>query len=118
MVTDVGLAPDLHYVKGQPLLRQPKHRATASLGYQTARWGIGADVLYQGRRWGLDWSQFPARRVELPSYVRVDLRARWTLWRQVALVGRVENVFNTHYEEVYGYTGQKRAVYTGLDMTW
>jgi vitamin B12 transporter len=116
--TDVGLAPDLNFVEGQPLLRRPKHRATASLGYQTPRWGIGADVLYQGRRWDLDWSQFPARRVELPSYVRVDLRARWTLWRQVALVGRVENVFNTHYEEVYGYTGQKRAVYAGLDMTW
>jgi len=116
--TDVGLASDLNFVEGQPLLRRPKHRATASLGYQTPRWGIGADVLYQGRRWDLDWSQFPARRVELPSYVRVDLRARWTLWRQVALVGRVENVFNTHYEEVYGYTGQKRAVYAGLDMTW
>lgn len=116
--TDVGLAPDLSFVEGQPLLRRPKHRATISLGYQTARLGVWTDVLYQGRRWDLDWSQFPARRVEMDSYVRVDLRARWNFWRQVALVGRVVNLLDTHYEEVYGYTGQKRAVYAGLDMTW
>ncbi|MCS7312032.1 MAG: TonB-dependent receptor [Acidobacteria bacterium] len=116
--TDVGPAPDLSFVEGQPLLRRPKHRATASLGYQTARLSGWVDVLYQGRRWDLDWSRSPAQRVEMDSYIRVDLRARWNFWRQVALIGRVENLLNTDYEEVYGYTGQKRAVYAGLDMTW
>ncbi len=36
----------------------------------------------------------------------------------MALVGRVENLLNKHYEEVYGYTGQKRAFTVGLDVAW
>ncbi len=116
-VTDTGDAvPTPEIAVGQPLLRRPKHRATWTIGYQGTRWSVWADVLYQGRRWDLDFSRFPARRVAMDAYVRMDVRARWQFTDRWAVFARVDNVWNTRYEEVFGYTGLKRGIYLGMQV--
>lgn len=119
--TDAGMVvfPGDAFLEGEPLLRRPKHRAVLSAGYEGKNYSAWIDVLYQGSRWDLDFSKgFIPQRVQLEDYTRLDIRARAHLWREVYLTGRVENLLNTKYQEVFGYRGGKLGVYLGFDMTF
>ena len=119
--TDAGqvVFPGDAYLEGAPLLRRPKHRAVISLGYETERFSLECDILYQGSRWDLDFSQgFVPTRVKLDPYTRIDLRARARIWKHVSVTARIENLLNTDYQEIFGYRGGKFGAFGGLDVTF
>ena len=39
----------------------------------------------------------------LGEWTRVDINARYTLSSAVEVFGRIENLFDTHYQQVLGY---------------
>lgn len=118
---DAGLvqSPGDAFVEGEPLLRRPKHRMTVSAGYVTNRLSVFLNILYQGSRWDLDFSQgFVPVRVKLDDYIRVDAKARYQLTRMFGLIVRIENLFDTDYQEVFGFRGNGFGLYGGLDINF
>ena len=110
--------------QGGPLLRRPKHSASAGLRYDlpsglavTARAtyvGSRADHLFHGA------PTFDTEAVTLDPYTKLDLslalplRALWTGFAPVALTLRADNVTGTHYQSVAGYATPGRMILAGL----
>ena len=121
-VTDPGFdtGPDAAFAPGKRLLRRPTHAANLSLGLRSAgRGSVSLGVKFVGRRDDLDFSTFPAPRVRLPAYTRVDLAGEYPLFRGRGLLagltvnGRVENLFDRRYEEVKNFPARGRTVFFG-----
>jgi vitamin B12 transporter len=54
--------------------------------------------------------------VNLKAFTLVDLGATWSLDPKVELYGRIENLFNDTYQEVFSYATPGRAVYGGIRL--
>ncbi len=109
------------FLTGQPLLRRPWHSATVGLSFRLgARGSMSLTLLYTGRRPDVDYRTF--RRDTLPAYTRVDLAARLDLVRPqraapgLAVVGRVENLFDSSYQEVTNFPARPRIVFLGGEL--
>jgi len=109
------------FLTGQPLLRRPWHSATVGLSSRLgARGSMSLTLLYTGRRPDVDYRTF--RRDTLPAYTRVDLAARLDLVRPqraapgLAVVGRVENLFDSSYQEVTNFPARRRNVFLGGEL--
>jgi vitamin B12 transporter len=61
-----------------------------------------------------DFSAFPARTVTLKAFTLVNLAGAWKLTEQVETFGRIENLADRAYREVYGFNAAGRAAYAGL----
>src|SRR5206468_3897717 len=109
------------FLTGQPLLRRPWHSATLSLSYRLGRRGsMSLTALYTGRRPDVDYRTL--RRDTLPSYTRVDLAGQLDLVRPqagapgLAVVGKVENLFDAPYEEVTNFPARRRNLFLGGEL--
>lgn len=110
--------------QGGPLLRRPKHSASAGLRYDvpsglalTARAtyvGARSDHLFHGA------PTFDTEAVTLDPYTKLDLslalplRTLWAGFAPVALTLRADNVTGTHYQSVAGYATPGRMILAGL----
>jgi vitamin B12 transporter len=101
-------------VAGQDLLRRPRHRAFVSATVRPlSRLSVSPRLVFVGTRPDVDGVTFgPAR---LPSYLRLDLFARYELAR-VAPYARLENAADRRYEEVDGYPAPRRRWAAGLEV--
>jgi outer membrane cobalamin receptor len=67
----------------------------------------------------MDFNQFPAARVTLPSYVKLDLAGSYSLIRTgskksgLDITVRVDNALDRKYEDVFGYPAPKRTWLVG-----
>ncbi len=109
------------FLTGQPLLRRPWHSATVALSYRLGRRGsMTLTALYTGRRPDVDYRTF--RRDNLPSYTRVDLAGQLDLLRPqggapgLAVVGKVENLFDAPYQEVTNFPARRRNLFLGGEL--
>ncbi|HET7565695.1 MAG TPA: TonB-dependent receptor, partial [Gemmatimonadaceae bacterium] len=112
---------DALFVQGNRLLRRPTHLASLRVDYRAPRRAtLGATVSYVGRRDDRDFSTFPATPVELTAYTKVDLSAELPLMTRRAatpaltLTARIDNVFDTQYQGVYGFRVPGRVVLVGV----
>ncbi len=124
-VTDAGFATGAgaSFVAGEPLLRRPTHTASLLARYNFRdRARLGVTVHRIGERDDRDFSTFPATPLVLPAYTRVDLSLGVTLFAQegrrpgLDLRGRVENLFDADYQEVFGFPARKRVVSIGARL--
>jgi vitamin B12 transporter len=113
------------FAVGQPLLRRPAQAARLDAGYRWAgRWGgtLSAAVTYVGSREDQDFSTFPAPRVTLPAYARVDATAVIDVVHArgvtpgVSASTRIENLFDLSYEEVKNFPARRRTVFVGAKL--
>jgi len=93
---------------GLALLRRPEEKASASLDrrFDGGHW-LGAELVYVGDR-------VDVGRVDLPSYVLVNLRGGWRLSETLRLEGRLENAGDRVYEPAFGFNAARRALYVAL----
>lgn len=125
-VDDAGFSTDPNdvFVRGQSLIRRPKHSARFDARAQVSRLSLGAGLNYVGRRDDVDFRVFPQVRTTLDSYVTVDADAALDLVRRgpgrpgFAATFRAENLFDQNYETVVGFAGRGRAVFAGGRVTW
>jgi vitamin B12 transporter len=103
-------------------VRRPRHSGSVDVDYGfldgRARIALVAD--YGGTRTDTffpPWPQ-PPETVTLSSHWVVDFAARVQLTPRLALFGRVSNLLDTHYEQVFGYRTQGRATYVGVRATF
>jgi vitamin B12 transporter len=108
---------------GDPLLRRPKHSGTGSLTWNKPRTGsfslIGS---YVGDRPDLDFNQFPAARVTLPAYYKIDVAGHRAILRSgsgrsaVSITARVDNVLDRRYEDVLNFPAPRRTWMLGARL--
>jgi len=105
---------------GAQVIRVPKDRASVTATYAfSPRTDISATVLYTGAfddRY-FDSTMFTAVNARVDSSVVVNLAGRLGLTERVSLFGRIDNLFDEDYEQVYGYGTAGLSGYAGLNMT-
>lgn len=111
-------------VTRQPLLRRPKHLASATAIYQFAgRYSLAATALFVGDRPDVQ-PQFPFGTVTNPGYAKVDLAASavlaegWGPLRSLRLTAKVENLLDKQYEDVLGFPAFGLTYLVGLEATF
>lgn len=103
------------FTVGQPLLNRPRHQWTidASLAQSRAtgwiRGGGRGRVLSVEPSYGTFGGLF-----EAAGYSVWDAGGTWRLSRRLDVFARIENLFDRHYEEVFGYPALGRGAVAGL----
>ena len=99
---------------GGDLLRRPRHRAFVGAAWHpVAALTVSPRATFVGKR--LDADPVTRRNEELPSYVRLDVYARWD-FGHFAPYARLENATDRRYEEVDGYPAPGRRWAAGLEV--
>ena len=88
-------------MKGQPLLRRPKHSATALINYMGSRWGADLSGSFVGRRADSDFLGFGITHA--PGYMLVNAGAWYQVRPRITAYVNGENLTNRFYNEVVGY---------------
>ncbi len=106
---------------GEQLLRRPKNKYSADLTYQFLQRGkINLNLLYVGERDDVFFNNvtFAGGRTELASYTLINLSASYKITENLRLFGRVDNLFDEKYEEVWGYGTAGINGYLGGEYTF
>lgn len=102
---------------GSSEIRRPKHAASLNVNYMFAdgRGNVGAGLIYNGKMEDTIYNGLNPR-VTLDDYLLVNVAASYKLDDRITMFGRLENMLDTDYEEVYGYTSAPAAAYAGLKV--
>lgn len=102
---------------GKELLRRPKDMANLSLDWKTSQQlSLGLGAHYVGTR--LDYKDFAHPRYQLDPYTVLTTRATWHFNPNWRLEGRIENLLDEDYENVYGFGTSGRAYYVALAIDY
>ena len=99
---------------GAPLLRRPKHAASATVNYTARRWGGNLSAAGIGRRTDSDFFGLTPHVDHAAGYVRADASGWYELQRHVTAYLAIENLLNKRYEEAAGYPALKANFRAGL----
>ena len=97
--------------EGEPLVRRPEHKFHTFGSYSPGGFSGRLDVYYIGTRHDRFFPGYPEppQDVENPAYIKVNVVLAYKLIeserRTLEVFGRVENLFDEDYEEVYGLEG-------------
>ncbi len=84
----------------------PSHKGSVLVGYASARgWTCSAQVLYVGKRYSMGH--------RLQPYVLLGTQADYELAKNLRIFGRIDNLLDRRFSQVYGYRGKGRAFYVG-----
>lgn len=104
---------------GSVEIRRPEHELLLSATLQAfnGRGSVTADLRHVAGNWD---SQFfgSYATAQLPDYTTVDLSAQYELTNNVVLTGRVTNLFDEDYADVWGYAKRGRAAYIGVKASF
>ncbi|WP_196223307.1 TonB-dependent siderophore receptor [Roseibium sp. RKSG952] len=105
---------------GSEEIRRPPHSGSLTLtyGFHDNRGTLFMDAVYNGRMRDEDFATWPATSVTLDDYILVNAGADYQLSDQLTLFGRVENLLDQDYEEVYGYNTQGFTAFAGFRATF
>lgn len=95
-------------------------RLDATLAFAGGRGTVTMAAIYNGRTpdFAFGLPTFETVRVELDDYWLASLSARYKLQPGVEVFGRVENLLDARYQEVYGFETAGIAAYGGLKLTF
>ena len=98
----------------QELLRRPKHKANFDASWQaTGAWQWNLDVLWVGT-WVDGNRDFSILRLDAPGYTTVNLATTYDLTQHLALFGRIDNLFDRHFENPVGFLQPSIGVFAGV----
>jgi len=95
---------------GKTLPRRPAHQANGEVSY---KWPSDIETAVAVRFNG-DMFDDAANRFRLKGVTLVDLRANWPIVEHIELYGRVENLFDRHYQNIRNYAQPGRSAYAGV----
>lgn len=121
-VTDTGATASVVFTQGEPLLRRPATQAGVTVIARPGALVTSLAARWVGKREDADFRDFPAQRITLPSYGLVDAAVELPLGIATGvgatLIGRVENLFDAEYQQVFGFTGRGRTLHAGARLTF
>ena len=115
----LGLRADYTYtdainpVTKAALLRRPHHKASLTADWRLSDLTLAATLLYIGPRPDIGRESFAPER--LPGAATLDLAASYRLSDGLRLTGRVENLFDTRYQNPDGFLRPGIGAYAGLE---
>lgn len=124
LAEDLSLALNYTYLDaknpdGSVEIRRPRHELglTSSYAFLDGRGNVTADIRYVSGNYDRQyWGAYPTK--ELPSYTVVNLAAGYDLTENMRLTGRVVNLLDEEYSNVWGYSSLGRTAYIGLQAKW
>ena len=114
--------PSSPFEEGKDLLRRPEHTVSGYVNWAWKGFQIRFDGSYVSERDDLDFRAFPADRVTLDEYFIVDLATSYTFnlnqryIQDFKIFAKVENLFDEHYEEVFGFSPPDPSFRIGLSF--
>jgi vitamin B12 transporter len=104
---------------GREEVRRPKHVASLAVDYRapSERWGTTLVARYNGKAADDAFILPPFGspvRISLDDYLLVNWNADYRLSDRLELFGRVENILNEHYEQVFSFVSPGRSAYAGI----
>lgn len=107
--------PDSYGVQEREL-RRPEITAAFNSWYRFLqdKASINLNITYTDEQFDSDFSTFPATRVTLDDYTLVNIAAEYQILPNVLLYGRVDNLFDEDYQDVFGFETPGVAGYAGF----
>jgi vitamin B12 transporter len=104
---------DPNYLPGSRLLRRPVNSGNIMLNanYRRMNWNISG--YFTGKRYDYN---FPGQITD-PGYALINLAATYNIARGFSIYGRIANLANKQYEEVYGFPALGREYRIGVKYT-
>ncbi len=99
---------------GTRLVRRPRHAADLRLDVVGDRGDASLALHWVGEREDLDFSTFPAARVSLDGYLTARVAASWRWSERIRIFGRVENLTDEGYEEIFRFGTVGRTFHAGI----
>jgi Outer membrane cobalamin receptor protein len=102
---------------GHDLLRRPRRQAGLTLDWGfLPKANLHAGVTYVGKRKDVfyDSSTWMSENVTDKGYTTARLAASYDVTKNFQIFGRIENLFDKHYQEIYGYKTLGRSFYAGI----
>lgn len=101
-------------------IRRPRHTGRADVNYRFdgGRGNVNVSAVYNGDMTDTNFGPFPATTVVLGDYWLVDVAASYKLMPGVEMYGRVNNLLDQDYQEVYGFETAGIAAFAGLRFTY
>jgi len=99
---------------GQELLRRPGDSGSLSLSVTPRRWWFVAGASLVGERQDTDF----LGTTRNPGYQNVYVSAGCRIHRSVTPFLRSDNLLNSRYEEVLGYSALSRSIRGGVKLAW
>ena len=103
------------------LVRRARHIGSVNINYaflqDKANFNLGMN--YNGEQQDNVFPPFPTPsfRADLDSYTLVNFSGSYKVNQYVSLTGRIENLLDESYEEVFGFTSPGIAGYAGINLT-
>jgi vitamin B12 transporter len=102
---------------GRELDRRPMHTYGFNVSwYPTEKYIVRVDLMRVGERKDIDYAKFPYEQITLNGYTKVDLSLHYKIRPACEIFGRVENLFDEKYQEVYGFNSARLSGYGGLKV--
>ncbi|MFN3478847.1 MAG: TonB-dependent receptor plug domain-containing protein [Thermodesulfovibrionales bacterium] len=95
---------------GEPLTRRPKDKFNASIAYSRKDLSMLADFIFVGRRFD------SSVKKALSSYFVTNISVSYKLNKAITIFSRIENLFDTDYEEAGTYGTPKFSAYGGIRL--
>ncbi len=98
----------------QELPRRPKHKVSLDAKWQaTKALSFDADLLYVSS-WIDDNRDYSIPRLTAPGFTTADIAANYDITDQFTVYGRVNNLFDEHYQDPTGFLRPSRGFYAGI----
>jgi vitamin B12 transporter len=106
---------DPNYFVGSRLIRRPVNSGNLALNAAFLRMNWNLSAYFTGQR--LDGDFVNAVQVVNPGYALLNLAASYRITRGVSVYGRIDNLADRQYSEVYGYPALGREFRIGVKYT-
>jgi len=103
-----------------PEIRKPRNTLALNLNYRflNQRANVNLNASYTDEQLdNIFYSDFSSSRTELESFTVVGLAAEYKVAKSIVLYGRVDNLFDEDYEEVFSYNVLGRSAYVGAKVS-
>ena len=98
-------------------IRRPKHSGSVSIDGSAHRFTYGASLAYVGTHTDTNFNTFPFQTVHLASYWLAGARIGYAVRPGIEVFARGANLLNQHYEDVFGYRTEGRALFAGIRLS-
>ncbi|PTW60624.1 vitamin B12 transporter [Breoghania corrubedonensis] len=97
-------------------VRRPRHMGSLNLAYAFLdnRARVFGEAIFNGTTVDNNYTTSPSSRADLAGYTLVNAGAKYRINDRFEVYGRIDNMFDADYEEVYGYNTQGRVAYVGV----
>lgn len=101
-------------------VRRPRHSGSLGLTYRfmEERASLFGEVIFNGETEDVAFVPTLPSRVTLDAYQTVNVGGSYRFNETFEAYGRVENLFDEDYQEIFGYNAQGRTAFVGLRGTF